>query len=153
MRFAFENKENNSLIGKKAREKIINDFNKEKLISSINFNLEEIKKKPIIRENIDSIKKELYDKALELIKKENFESAKNILSDLCKYEKNSRYYYLLGFCFYKISEFDEAITFLYQSIEIGELNYDICSIMSLCLKEIGADDEAEVFRLKAREYK
>lgn len=153
MRFAFENKENNNLIGKKAREKIINDFNKEKLISSINFNLTEIKKKPIIRENIDSIKKELYDKASELIKKENFESAKNILSDLCKYEKNSRYYYLLGFCFYKISEFDEAITFLSQSIEIGELNYDICSIMSLCLKEIGADDEADVFRLKAREYR
>lgn len=149
LRMAFLSK--NSDIGKKARETIINLYSNESITKNINEAISELTQQPIIRDNIEEVKKSLYNNTINLIQAESYEQSEKSVQNLCKYEKNEDYYYLLGFVQYKQGNYEDAINSLSESMEIGKLNYDVCNIMAECLDAIDAADEADSFRKKAKQ--
>ncbi|MFN8673531.1 MAG: glycosyltransferase [Candidatus Sericytochromatia bacterium] len=139
-------------MGKLARENIISLYSKNKIESNIILNIEDLIKTPITRKEIQKIKNELYQKSQDLIKNNNFEDSIEYLSDLCKYEKNDEYFYLLGLCQYKTENFEDAINSFSEYMELGRINKEICLMMAECLENIGSDEEALFFKQKAKEF-
>lgn len=149
MRYVFDNKNNIKL--KNSREAIINKYSEKSLLDKISNNLNNLKKEPIIRKDLNIVKEKLYGKAETYFKGNDFANAEKTFIDLSKYDKKDEYYYKLGICQYELEKYEEAIFSFSLLMEIGLINKEICIFMANSLEKIGAFDEAKDFKIKAKE--
>jgi tetratricopeptide (TPR) repeat protein len=114
--------------------------------------LVQLKNSPVLRFNLEQIKKELLKKGQQEFAEKNYSSAEKVFLKLSQYDDvNADYYFNLGLAQFMQNNFDSAVDSFAMSLEYGECTYDLCTYLAQSLEKIGDKETAQLYFEKARE--
>ncbi len=139
---------------KKARKTVVKNYSWEAVLEKVNNTLASLKRKPVLRFNLDKIKPDLLKQGLEYFKKQNYSEAEKNFAKLSRFENsNSDYFYNLGLCQFMQKKYDDAVNSFASSLELGMATYDVCNFLAQSLEKSGDSETADLYYSKAEELK
>lgn len=132
--------------GKKAREKIVNEFTWTATYAKVEERLKAIRTKPIFRLNKDYILGDVITQAVFRFHEQNYAHAKEFFKYALQIDNHQpNVLYNLGLCYLMNGEYEQSVEYFQQSLEQGEYTADLCYAMGSALEKLGDKETAQQF--------